>query len=114
MRPCASKRWTSNDTLGSAPLVLLDPSRGYCSGGLDGVLETERPVGASRLISHQGGGDGIGGFAAELPEARSTDKEHVGWWSQAMDLICGGGGWILATEIDADGDEVVTDAQCDD
>lgn len=37
-----------------------------------------------------------------------TRKEDAAWWATVLDLACPGG-WSYITEIDADGDEVVTD-----
>lgn len=42
-----------------------------------------------------------------------TNKETPAWWEQVLDLTCPGG-WIMALDIDEDGEEVVTDVACDD
>lgn len=44
---------------------------------------------------------------------QTRDKETAAWWRQVLDMTCPAG-WIMVTEIDEDGEEIVTDAACDD
>ncbi|MFN8529807.1 MAG: hypothetical protein U0670_14475 [Anaerolineae bacterium] len=115
------------------PFVLHDLGHGNCNDGFDQLPSMSRPSGAARMIARlprpginnltgeasiadcDANGE-IDAFQTPTPDCmltRNADKEHVSWWQQVLDLTCPGG-WIMATEIDADGDEVVTDATCDD
>ncbi|MBI5929750.1 MAG: thrombospondin type 3 repeat-containing protein [Chloroflexi bacterium] len=42
----------------------------------------------------------------------SEDKETAAWWGQVLPLACPNG-WLMLTEIDADGEEIVTDIACE-
>jgi len=53
-----------------------------------------------------GGDDSINNMS--IGDQGETRKEDAGWWETVLDLACPGG-WSFITEIDADGDEVVTD-----
>ncbi len=116
-----------------APMSLRDIGRGNCVPDWDTLPPLERGDGP-RLVVGRGSevvdphpvtdcdGDGVPDFAQyplpgcvsdqlSVPTDTETTKEEPGWWGQVLDLTCPGD-WIMMLEIDADGDEVVTDAQC--
>lgn len=115
------------------PFAPHDLGDGHCIPGFDQLPQTSRPAGATRLLARLPSA-GIGNLVGEpniadcdangmidsfqnpTPDCtltRNGDKEHASWWQQVLDLTCPGG-WLMVTEIDADGDEIVTDAACDD
>lgn len=125
--------WWVDVTNPSDPFDVHGLDGGTCGNSFDEIPATSRPVGAVRLVSRlpQPGIDDlapnmdaldcdangvIDTFQTPMPEcavARNADKETAAWWRQVLDLTCPGG-WIMATEIDEDGKEIVTDALCDD
>lgn len=104
---------------------------GTCGSSFDQMPNTSRPIGAVRLIARlpQPGIDDLAAniapvdcdangvldpFQTPTPNCQlPRDKETAAWWQQVLDMTCPAG-WIMATEIDEDGEEIVTDAVCDD
>ena len=117
------------------PFDLQDVSGGNCEGALDGVFDTQPAQGMVRLVVGRSDDNvtdptgttdcdenGIpdiaefpqpicGDLTSDMPDGNSA-KETAGWWAEVLNLTCGGSDWIIMLEIDEDGDEVVTDAQC--
>jgi hypothetical protein len=116
------------------PFQLHDIDRGICGEDLSQISTMTRPAGTGRLIARlsrpemmnlqadvtlvdcdlNGALDHFEALAPPCAAPRSADKELVSWWAPVLDLTCGGTGWIMQTEIDAAGDEIVTKAHCDD
>lgn len=117
------------------PFQLQDMGGGYCNDPFS-VFERPATPGMARLIAGRGDSqitdptenpdcdfNGVPDhqqsplppcaldLTSQLPDD-SASKETEGWWSEVLRLTCGGSDWIIMLEIDEDGDEVVTDAQC--
>ena len=113
------------------PFAYHDIGNGNCEEGLDTLPDSSKPVGSTRLVAGHStdtfdcNGNGVPDVI-EFPtpdcaedaldtltngDNGETQKEEPGWWGTVLDLTCPGD-WIMILEIDADGDEVVTDAQC--
>jgi len=119
------------------PFELHDPSGGNCDDPFGGMFDTPPAAGMVRLVTGRSDenitdptgnpdcdANGIpdnvefpqpicGDLTSDLPDGNSA-KETAAWWAQVLNLTCGGSDWIIMLEIDEDGDEVVTDAQCTD
>lgn len=79
---------------------VTDPTAGDCDGnGIPDLYDFPAPDCA---------------FDLTIGDGSEVRKEDPDWWAQVLNLTCGGSNWIMMTEIDEDGDEVVTDAQCED
>ncbi|MBZ0280404.1 MAG: hypothetical protein K8L97_06660 [Anaerolineae bacterium] len=52
------------------------------------------------------------GSLTDLPNGDETRSESPEWWAELLSLTCGGSDWIIMLEVDAEGNEVATDAQC--
>lgn len=109
---------------------------GNCANTFDAVFDLPLETGRTRLIVGRGSDTTVptdadcdeNGVPDEIqfpqPPCRdilttgvpdnTSAKETAGWWAQVLNLTCGGSDWIIMLEIDEDGDEVVTDAQCTD
>jgi hypothetical protein len=58
--------------------------------------------------------DCLMGTLTTLPNPGEDRSEDPAWWEQVLNLTCGGSDWIIMLDTDANGNEVVTDAQCTD
>lgn len=112
---------------------IINPAFGNCTGTFEGAMTSPLAEGHARLIIRNTRNilDPIGNvdcdangipdmiqmpvpdcaFDFTSDDADPAAKEDPDWWETVLDLTCPGD-WIMIIEIDADGDEVVTDAQC--
>lgn len=83
---------------------------GFCEDSIFNATQDPIQPGASRVIAGKGGDpEPIDDFSNG--DNGETQKEDPEWWGTVLDMTCPGD-WLMIIEIDADGDEVVTDAQC--
>lgn len=69
------------------------------SGGELDVFLYERTTGKNTLVSHASGGESVGGNAESLVTALSANGSFVVFTSAATDLVAGGGGTPLHTNV---------------
>ncbi len=112
----------------------LPEEDGNCEDDINTILATPLPTGHTRVIAGQANRLGIAldmtdcnlnGVPDTLEnptpncfdsltlgdngETRQSDSE---WWATVLDLVCPGE-WLIMLDTNADGEEIVTDAQCE-